>query len=307
MTSHHYQMLFAYLCSSQEERKKLIREGKISKEILSLLKSTKLSGCIKDYAVQDYKKQWLLNQSYLQEIQSFSPPREATLLKGGHLLSKGIYPHIGERFMGDIDLLIKKEDLSSWQTFLENHGYKNITKDSWEANQFKSMFLKEIDGLELVIELHTRLFFQEGTHFEWNIKKENPYSFLSSEDLFIHLSGHLAYQHTFISLHWLYDLFLLVKHQPLNWDLIFQRAKKAKVYQSCHLVLWCLREHFQLDDLPKPDFSPMMKIIVKNLLTKKFLCEPTKSTLNYQMVKHITKDQLSDALIYDLLWLKAKL
>lgn len=278
-----------------------------SEETLSYLDKCKLSGLAKERLPQSFKRQWLLNQSYLDEIFSFSPPAPGTLLKGAHLLSQNYYDHPGKRFMGDVDILIAKEDWNTWRDFLLKNGYEDITKDTWEANNFKAIFLKKSGPLELAIELHTRLFFQEDHEFSWQKEKKGDYFYLTTEDLFIHLCGHIAYQHTFISLHWLYDIYLLLQKENLNWSLTDERAKKAGVFQSCQIILWCMREHFLLKDLPRPKLSFLTKKILQKFLTKEFLINPTDAPIVYQLIKHITKDKISQALTYDLLWVKNKL
>lgn len=283
----------------------------VSSGVLDALRRSKLSGLAPDQLKEEYKIQWLLNQAYLDEVSAWEVPDglEGTLLKGMDLISRGIYTHPGQRFMGDVDLLISKEKMAQWGNFLERIGYRDITKETWEANNFKKMFLKVSGTLELVIELHTRLFYQEEEDFSWQLvphSQLSQFTTLTPEDLFIHLCGHLAYQHTFISLHWLYDIYLLVSQHELSWSLIRERAQKAQVLRSCQLVLKLLRDHFKLKNLPDLDIPSIASFSCAKLITREFLIDPANYPNRYFLVKHLTKDHLSQALAYDLNWFKAK-
>ena len=70
---------------------------------LNLVRDHKLAGLYKDNFPIEFKKNWLLNQAYLDEISSWKLPQvlRGVLLKGDHLLNH-YYSHIGQRFMGGI-------------------------------------------------------------------------------------------------------------------------------------------------------------------------------------------------------------
>lgn len=297
---------FTYIQTSQEERKP-------DESFSKLLERTKLEGLDPAHCQEGFKRQWMLNQSYLDLLNEFSKDcPKAIILKGSHLLLEGIYSFPAHRFMGDVDLLIREEDQGLWKDYLTSKGFSDITNDSkgtWEANNFKRVFLKEDQELEFAIELHTRLFFQEELNFSWETQDSRlkPFSILTNEDLFIHLCGHLAYQHTFISLHWLYDLFKLVQVVDLDFKKIEERAKKAQVLRSCQLVLWCLREYFNGHSLPSLGISPFVRSLAKIFLTKSYLVDPTNFAFSYMAVKHLSKDHLHQAIIYDLLWFKSRM
>lgn len=282
----------------------------LDKPVIETLKKAKLSGLCQNQLSNDFKRQWLLNQAYLDELKELKIPCQAVLLKGIHLISENIYPHLGMRFMGDVDILINKGDLDLCDFIFKKHGYRDITKGTWEANKFKKVYLKESHGLELVIELHTRLFYQEERGFKWESKPhpEFPdFELLTPEDLFIHLCGHLAYQHTFISLHWLYDIFLVVKHYQIDWEKVELRARQVHVLRSCQLILLLLKNYFGLKDLPDLGIPMPLSDFGTKLISKKFLSDPHSFPKRYWLIKHLTKDHMKDALIYDFNWLKAKL
>lgn len=270
-------------------------------------------GLYKEVDSSFFKRNWLLNQSYFDELASWnldqSPsPIEGVILKGGHLIPK-YYSHPGERFMGDIDILISDKQLYNWVNFLKEKGFKDITKDSWSANDFKKILLKKSDSLELVIELHTRLFFQEKKSSHWKGEISSPFpklSYLCEEELFVHLCGHLAYQHTFLSLHWLYDIYLLVKSTQLDPKKIERKAKSAQVWRSCQIIALILKEKLNVNIPQELLPGPITSLLIGRLITDDFLIHAKRSPLRYFLIKHLTKDHLYQALIYDLSWLQQR-
>lgn len=283
----------------------------LREEFLTEIERNKLLGLYKDINSSAFKSHWMLNQAYFDELASWqlSPSLKGILLKGAHLLEH-YYDELGERFMGDIDILIEKERLADWEQFLIAQGFEDITKETWKANDFKRLYLKHHQGLELVIELHTRLFYQEKVSSLWTKAITSPYSglyYLSAENLFIHLCGHLAYQHTFISLHWLYDIYLFLdKEKNLDISHIKAQAKRAQVWRSVRIIAFLLKEHFSLsiDKKLLPPF--IIRFLIKVLITPQFLWNPHAFRWRYLIVKHFTKDHLYQALAYDLGWFKAK-
>ncbi len=275
----------------------------------TLISHHKLSGLYSEQNVLTFKANWLLNQAYFDEIKSWILPDHLNgiLLKGAHLLSH-YYPDLGNRFMGDVDILVDKNQLEDWVTYLEKIGYQDITGPTWKANEFKRVLLKKSQTLELVIELHTRLFYQENL-IKW---KTNPQeltsqlSFLSKEALFVHLCGHLAYQHTFLSLHWLYDIYLLIQKEQLEPHEVLSTAKKAHVLKSCKIISYLMysRLKIKVDPILLP--SKLIQILIDFIITDDFLIAPREHPIRYQLCKHFTKDFIHQALLYDLGWFRHK-
>lgn len=275
-------------------------------DVYEILEQNKLLGYFKDTFPESFKSQWVLNLAYLELLNELKIPKSlnATILKGAHLITH-IYPSEGQRFMGDLDLLVSKESIDEWKQFLLNIGFIDITGETWSANQFKSLFLKNHYGLELVVELHTRLFYQEMSGHKWETQPSaiEKFDYLKDEDLFVHLCGHLGYQHSFISLHWLLDIYLLLlKKVDFDWSSVKKKAIDAHVWRSCEIAIELVRNHFKLNiDLP---FKPSIytKLMTKVLINKKFLCRAQQTKYRYFFIKHFCKDSLIQAFIYDLKW-----
>lgn len=78
-----------------------------------------------------------------------------TLLKGASNLVSGIYNNIGERMIGDIDILVDNNQKRDAYEVLKRNGYDNIAKDSF----FETRHLpRQINPRKLfAVELHTNI------------------------------------------------------------------------------------------------------------------------------------------------------
>jgi hypothetical protein len=283
---------------------------KASHEHQDVLAQNKLLGLYPEIDKRFFMSNWLLNQAYQDELKSWKLPNDldGVLLKGAHLISN-YYPHIGQRFMGDIDILIENRQLEGWKYFLSTQGYREITPATWAANEFKNIFLKKSGSLELVIEIHTRLFYQETKYNKWDQHIESPYPglyFLNPNYLFIHLCGHLAYQHTFLSLHWLYDIFLISQSESFNISMIKSKAKEAHVLRSCQIIAYILEKYLKLKTMIelKPIFP--IRLLIDILISENFLKSPRSYPIRYLLIKHFTKDYFYHSLKYDIGWFLKK-
>lgn len=293
---------------SQLIHKHDLREPK--DDIQPIFKVHKLGGLLRE--VDDgwaYKQNWVKNSLHLDFSKSLAVPDhlQGTLLKGIHLITE-TYDDIGHRFMGDIDILVQSDQIEAWCTFLKEKGFEEENEVTWQANDFKRVLsLQESEDSALItVELHTRLFYEEPLDFIWQTKP-SPFqnlSFLSNEDLFIHLCGHLAYQHTFLNLHWLYDIALFLKSQEtLDWIQIKNRAKKLHVYRSVEIICFIMNKYFELPT--ELEVKGIKEALFKTIISKRFLCDPTRSRLHYLMAKIICKDGLFSVFKYQFHWVKA--
>ncbi|MEA3326296.1 MAG: nucleotidyltransferase family protein [Chloroflexota bacterium] len=160
-------------------------------------------------------------------------------LKGIYLV-ENIYDNIAARPFGDIDIMIKKEDLQNAITSLQKLGYRMSTYFS-------------ISDVNLDIKHVPPMINAEGltTEIHWTILEEDePFTIdaqglweraspakiagvdalaLSPEDLILHLCMHLTYQHRLkIGLRGLYDIAEVLRHfeGQVNW------TKLSKITQE---------------------------------------------------------------------------
>lgn len=260
---------------------------------------------------EQYKKQWIHNHILLEEIQAIDQRAQvnnttATLLKGSHLLLD-LYSDPGSRFMSDIDFLISKNDILTWEKIMRDLGFMPNEQKSFYGNNYKSEWCKTIGEIEVNIELHTKLFFHHDFE-DWTLIA-TPYGHLtklSNEDLYLHLCGHLAFQHNFLKLNWLFDIYLF--HQKfagdMDWDYLSKKAHDYGLFRSVQMCLWILKSYFnlKLDQKILDLFDLNISHWWQKFLTIEFLIQPYAKKFNYLIIKHATKDRLILALRYDLTW-----
>ncbi len=293
---------------------------KVQKNFSQLLNEHHLSGLFYQFfnnsqlpieCQQQYKKQWIHNSLILEEIAEINVVAlkyntTSAMLKGAHLLGE-IYTDLGSRFLSDLDLLINPNDKVNFEKVLYECGYVNRFEEKFHGNHFKSDWFKLVGLVEINLELHTQLFFHLDQE-HWDLKPSYLSQFykLSDEDLVIHLCGHLAFQHNFLKLFWLFDLYFLLnqKKDKLNWAIIKSKSKDKQLYRSIQMCLWALSQYYGLslgqyiEDL----FKLKNKHWWQKYLTLDFLVYPHKNKKNYFIIKHATKDQLRTALYYNLTW-----
>jgi hypothetical protein len=226
------------------------------------------------------------------------------LLKGAALIGD-IYDDIGARSMADIDLLTDSEGMKWIAEELRARGYDDVSATKWEANSFKRVLSRKSQGIELVFELHERLFFNEGD-VDWRFVESSElgspgFRKLAAEDMLVHLMGHLGYQHTFLHLTWLVDIDLFIRKHEIDWARVMVLATRLKQRRSALATLWACHDY-----LGTPVPSRLLKMGWSKLLSGEFLWFPKKRPLRYYLIKHLMKDSAREALVYDLLWLRRR-
>lgn len=249
---------------------------------------------IQNWHRNDLALKTLVDMLDLSTLQ-FSP----VLLKGAALLGE-VYEDMGSRFMSDIDLLIHPTDFVEVEKQLVKSGFKLINSKKWKANNFKSEWSIHIGETEICFELHSKLYYHcdnEYESFEKEASHLDGYLRLGKLDQFIHLSTHYAFQHTFQSLYWGFDLFFFSQKylETLEKSKLLIRAKEFKVLNSTLFCLGVLNDHFNVH----------IDIHKEHLTSKKidadFLWSEERRSFEYLKVKHQTKDSFIQALEYDLL------
>jgi len=266
---------------------------------------------LKEY-LSTFKNKWIRqryqNQVYILEYQKLkSILKKEKLyhmpLKGIWILENNYYKNIGERKLSDIDLYINKNEYPQIKNILIVLGFSEIIQTKWWGNNYKYEFTKNINGLEIIIELHTKIFFHITN---------TGYEYLESlEGKIVHLCGHLAFQHTFSKLYWLFDLYHIVSKEMniLRWRKIIQISRELKLEKSVQLTLKILQNYFSLK-LPAEIIEYYELNVTKwydQYLTPAFLLTGNENFLNYQLVKFITKDKISISMKYYFLWFINKL
>lgn len=249
---------------------------------------------------KSWKQQWFHNTVLQDELKRLAPSlgKETIILKG-MALTESIYEDSGKRFMSDIDLLIPEERIHSVEKFLKRDGYKSITGETWSANNFKSEWTKLVNGIEVNIELHTRLFYHVPD-ISWKVQESQitPLKILAPEHCITHLIGHCAFQHNFLKLYWLIDIYLFQREFEIDWSEVFEAAKDLKLVNSLVSTVWVLNKYFGCDI----EINKEPSLVMRKLLTEKLLLNPNQVGKGYFLLKHLLKDSILESLRYDVGW-----
>lgn len=276
--------------------------------------------CIYEHGVEgffqsDYQSQWqkqfFINANYLRVYHDLKAKARAVginrvvALKGTALLGE-IYPDIGVRNMADLDILVLPAERASFEKLLVDEGFSKVLESTWEANAFKGCFSRMDNGFEMVVEVHEDLFVFRR-YSDWSIIERNDKDVLATADQFVHLMGHLAHQHTFLKLSWLFDcaLFLQYYRDSIDWQRVDELVQRLNLRSAFAATMLVLNRDFSLG-LETPTIKSFRFFLFKHLLTQDFLLYPKKkrNLWRYYLLKHLVKDKITESMTYNVLWLK---
>ncbi len=205
-----------------------------NKYIISALSNTRL--------FSDLEKVFTL----LEEIKT-----PVIALKGSHLAEK-VYGNIALRTMGDVDLLVREEDLETIENAFRQTGAESLGYNCADSRQHFHVTYRFFEK-RLVIEAHWKLFSSRYTcqidhEALWERAKPlNPEQpgvlVLSPEDLLIYICAHTAKHTIYIILRMLYDIFVILANyeKTLQWPELTKRAKQWRLQRP--LYVYCRLAH----------------------------------------------------------------
>jgi hypothetical protein len=174
------------------------------------------------------------------------------VLKGAYLAA-AVYNNIGLRMMGDIDLMVKKDDLVRVDKLLLAFGCipedynRVIAKDNHH-------FRYQLPGSGLLVEIHWTIInsiFPLRIDIErlWSraqlvILAQAPALTLAPEDLLLHLCLHTANHVSEIRIRMVCDINEVVRHYgtELNWQEIGARARQWGAIRAVYVILRLAQE-----------------------------------------------------------------
>jgi hypothetical protein len=279
----------------------LINSKKYAVDKAEILINHSLSGFItpesKEWKLQYYR--YTVQEDFLKSLASDKDlAKNFIVLKGMSFGEYNIYENLGERLIADIDLLVT--DLEAFSLVLVSQNFTLVKNHVWKGNDYKRVFSKIMNGIEVVVELHTRLFYHsEFLDFKTNTSMSG-FQVLQIEDLLVHLTGHLAFQHTFLKLHWLLDIHLLQENcsKDINTDRVTFLVKELKLERSWKMTQAFIAVFFK-EERPKNKFEQL-------IYDNNFLLFPERNKLKYYLIKHLTKDSSLTSFSYDLNWFLQK-
>jgi len=261
---------------------------------------------LRDNEHEEAKLQNFKNQIYFHLFKIISQlfHEKVVGLKGISLLGE-LYSDFSMRSLGDLDLLVTdKETMSQFQEYLNIEGFHKVATEEWEGNDFKKVYSKNISGIEFVLEIHEKLLYlKKEPELKFKLNQSGCWILDDVSNVF-HLIHHLSYQHTFLKLSWLYDLFFFIKKNPKAFYEVALLSKEYNLSASFDFTIRALEVYFQLN---LSDFYIDSKRLSLKLVSYTFLVNPETNLLRYYVIKHCTKDSFFVALRYDVLWFKHKL
>ena len=202
-----------------------------------------------------YAATWINNQAILKELETLAEAFKQAgipmvVLKGA-CFAQTIYPDIGLRSMGDLDVLVPVSKVSEAVRIARLFGYFEYVEAEPEASPgLRGMFNKDVclqksDPHLITLEIHTSLVanrsFRYAVPIDWfweqvepmrtiSMKSEDPKLFmLSPTAQILYGIAHLMFQHEGYEapLRWFYDLDRLVRFYSgrLDWDLLLSQAR----------------------------------------------------------------------------------
>ena len=173
------------------------------------------------------------------------------LLKGAHL-AQLVYSNIALRPMGDIDILVRKNDLLKAEQKLTELGYSSLRENSVEeacgtCQHIPPMTKQDAPPVELhwTLEAPTCSF---SIDIEGMWQRARPATVagvdtltLSPEDLLLHLCLHTSVHHMYSNgLRAFCDIRETIRHHrdELNWDTVQNRAREWGAVNAVYLTLY---------------------------------------------------------------------
>ena len=219
---------------------------------------------------------WMQNQRMFKELETIArlfdqAGIEVVALKGV-CVALTIYPDIGLRPMGDMDLLVSKEHLADAVQIAESLGYMDCTPDA--SPGLKDLLshhvgLQKTGSQPLTLEIHDRLVGEDAFSFSvpvdwfWEQTEQLISSSFGQFDNLLMLtpaaqvmyaSSHAMLQHggKDAPLRWFYDIDLLIRtyQGQMDWSLLLSQAKIFEWSSALHAALTQTVAYF---DTPVPN------------------------------------------------------
>lgn len=194
---------------------------------------------------------WRNNNLYQELAKSLNALREegipVILLKGAHLV-KIIYGNIALRSVGDVDILVRKNDLLQVRETLRKLGYRSSKEEDIEtacARCHHLLPLMKEDAAPIELHWTFELSFAIDLNGLWErvrpvMLADADVLVLSPEDLLLHLCLHSAYHHLYENgLRAFSDIRETIRHNrdELDWETVFSRASQWGAGNSVYLTL----------------------------------------------------------------------
>ncbi|MEI6131875.1 MAG: nucleotidyltransferase family protein [Bacillota bacterium] len=176
---------------------------------------------------------------------------EVFLLKG-IVLSKIVYTHSYERFMGDIDILINEDDLEKVSQIMRDFGLVRKEDEKDAEIRHVCYFSKEI-----MIEIHWDISKKDAFYgkviLSEMLERAIPFDFrgvsvnrFSNEDFLMSLILHICRHNFRVRINSYYDIAMIVQKWDIDWKLLWKFAERYKLTKLVVLVLGFTKQLFDI-------------------------------------------------------------
>ncbi len=211
---------------------------------------------------------WLdrLERALDDALQALDAARIRAVALKGPVLAERLYPEARARFSADLDLLVAPADLERATAALSALGYAAETGPPGDYHRRHSHHIHLVSPRPPMIELHFRAYAGFGVivpaepilaaAVPYRTARGFPTWVMAPEDELLYLAIHAA-GHCFERLLWLYDLKLLLRHDPhLDWVDVARRAHRLRVATAVSLACEMLRRRLGVGIPPAPGLEP---------------------------------------------------
>jgi hypothetical protein len=237
----------------------------------------------------------LIYKNLLLQLTTDLPTANFILLKGLSLLTL-LYENQPYRPFTDLDLLVSnEEDRRMIDQYFLKKGYKKLFD---RLSPHKTVYSIFDSDNELVIEVHSRLFKHCPYDPEVFFINELKLYTLAPYDQCLFLIYHLVYQHTFLKLMWLNDIYLLFEKYNLDNNVLLKKSVPLGLKKSL-LLFFTARKIFY-----GKESEIRVPIFFRILISKNFLLRPKNHFIRYHLIKIASKKNFLSAIKYYFLWIK---
>jgi hypothetical protein len=203
----------------------------------------------------------------------------------GPVLAKILYDDVSLRQFGDLDLLIRKEDMDKVDLFLKNAGYQRsiplsqLQEELWKKTRHDTGYTHV--GKGICLEIHWALldedyplridldeFWEKAQTIHiagYGVKT------FSTEDLLYYLCIHGS-KHLWQKIEWLKDIDTLIRNEPIAWDDLIEKADHGGFTRMVYLGLTLTSQLFE---------TPLPEVIRQRLFECTGLDDLTDFVMNY--------------------------
>ena len=211
---------------------------------------------------KEYIDNWGRNASIFEELAALLRMLKipVIILKGAALLSS-VYDGLGLRVLGDVDVLVKPEDVSELDKVLSQSGYRpDQERRSSPVTNYLNSLVYGKNGSPLLLHVHWHLvnnalpnyIYAEKINMDKLWKEANPLKIRHAEALWLapqhqllHLSEH-AMKHSYNTLIHVWDIHQVINHwkEKLDWERVCRDAGEFQLKRPLFYSLWLSKEYF---------------------------------------------------------------